>query len=233
MMRAGLLSIVIALGACGDTGQVRVRYPMVAESDGAAFTTPSGWAVALTEARLGFGPVYFCASEQANAALCPVAVNELAAGVEVDLTAAGPQPLGDVAGTNGTIRSVALDYGVTWFTTERQPTALAAAPDGVSAVLAGAAVKGARTLPFRIRVTVAPQFAGTSSIAYRTDGTVTRATSGVTAHFTPARLFDDVDFDALATRTPDGATATLAPTDADALSITARLQTAAAPTFTW
>jgi len=233
MMRAAFLSIVIALVACGDTGQVRVRYPMVAESEGASFTTPSGWAVALTEARLGFGPVYFCASEQASAELCPVAVNELAAGVEVDLTAAGPQPLGDVTGTNGSIRSVALDYGVTWFTTERQPTALAAAPDGVSAILAGTAAKAGRNLPFHIRVVVAPQFAGTSSVAYRTDGTISRTTSAVTARFTPARLFDDVDFDALAARTPDGATATLAPTDPDALTITARLQTAAAPTFTW
>jgi hypothetical protein len=232
-MRAVLLSIVIVLGACGDTGRVRVRYPLVAESDPAPFVTPSGWAVTLGEARLGLGPIYFCASEQASAELCPVAVNEFAAGVEVDLLAAGPQPLGDVTGTDGTIRSVALDYAVTWFTIQRQPTPLAAAPDGVSAVLAGTAVKGARTLPFRVRVTVAPQFAGSSSVIYRTDGNVTRDTRGLIARFTPARLFDDVDFDALAAATPDGAPATLDENSPAALSITSRLQTAAAPTFIW
>jgi hypothetical protein len=237
MRAAAFLSIAIVLAACGDTGQARVRYPLVAESDATSFVTPSGWSVALTEARLGVGPIYFCASEQASAELCPVAVDELAATVEVDLVAVAAAVeaplLGEVSGTDGTIRSVALDYGVTWFTTQRQATPQAAAPDGVSAVLAGTATKEARTLAFRARVVVAPQFAGASSVAYRTDGVVTRASSRATARFVPARLFDDLDFEALAAATPDGTTATLEPTSTAALSITSRLQTAAAPTFSW
>lgn len=226
-----LAFVLLLLAGCGDTGQVRVRYPALATGAPGTFSA-GGWDVVLDVATVGFGPAYFCATAAASMDLCPTAVNELAAVAAFDALAAAPQPLGDVVGVAGALRSVAYDFGITWFTRQTAPSPAAGAPAGHSARFEGRASKGMTTFRFVADIDVAPSRAGTLAVqGARVEADVGAQTARLTVAVDPRRFWDDVDFDALAAEAGDPIV--VAPGSRAFNSVVLRMTTTAAPTFRW
>jgi hypothetical protein len=153
--------LILFLAGCGDTGQSLVSFGAVGR--GAPATIASdGWTVTLDVARLGLGPVYFCATQAASESLCQIAVAELPRTFEIDALSPAEQPLGDGRGTTGTIQSAMYDLGITWFAT--QPEARAATTIGHSAHFEGRAERGGVTRRFIADVDVRPQYQGAVAV---------------------------------------------------------------------
>jgi hypothetical protein len=201
-MPAGSVFVLLALGwlmACEPRGQQQVRYPLEAGGAGATTTTLSGWQVELEEAQLAFGPVYFCATAAASSDLCPVAVQELAQVVVVDAVVRTPNAVGEVTGVTGSIRSATYDYGISWFTTYRQPRAAAVAPGGHSAQFVGRASKEGVVVRFRADIDVVPQLAGELAIqGVRLEADLQEPPTALTVTFDAAGWWSAVDFAPLA-----------------------------------
>ena len=103
--RRHLLPLLLAAAGCGATGQRELTLPVLCRGDGEGPIAAGDYTVLLDRAEVGFGPAYFCATSAAAADLCPVAVAELAASVTVDGKSAAWQPLGEIQGTTGEVRS--------------------------------------------------------------------------------------------------------------------------------
>jgi len=229
-MRFSSLMLLVALVGCGETGQRVISYDAVSVGDAAPFVV-GNWTITLTNAKLGLGPLYFCATASASADLCPAAVNELADVVTIDLLSSTPTHFGTIRGTTGSIRSVTFDYGITWFTTQIAATPFPTAPDGHSLVLAGHAEAGGaqpQAYDFAGTVDIAPQFAGSLVMqGYAAVETVTTDQLQLVATLRPADILREVDFDALA------AHPVIAPGDDAHNAITTALTTVGGPVFSW
>lgn len=163
--RALLVIAVLGVVGCGDTGQTEVTLSASAVGAAPSPVASDGYEVTLSVARVGFGPIYFCATAAASADLCPVAQAELSQAVLVDVLSTTPAPLPDLAGVTGTIRSAAFDYGVTWLAVEQGPTGHVPALGEHAAHFEGTFRKGsAPARAFVADVTVAPQLQGTQSV---------------------------------------------------------------------
>jgi hypothetical protein len=228
-----LLSTLLVLAACGNTGQPLVSYPAFATGAGAgeAFTV-DGWEVRLERGAMAIGPIYFCATEAASADLCRTAVNELADVVAFDPLSSTPQALGSVGGSAGTLRSVTYDLGITWYPRQGVATAAPAAPDGHSALFGGYAAKADRSVVFSVELDLAPTYAGTLLVEGQRVGpmSVDARTARLDVDVDPRVWFGALDFDDLAAQ---GDVAVIEPgTRAyNALAISAAVS--APPTFRW
>jgi hypothetical protein len=190
-----LIMLVLLAAGCGDTGQVRVSYPVSAVGKPAAFTS-GAWQVTLDVARLGVGPLYFCATATASEDLCPVAVNELLETVEIDALAAAPQPLGMVMGVTGFVKSAMFDYGINWFATEAVPRA--STSFGHSAHFEGRAERAGTTRRFVADVDVVPQYQGSLAVnGARAVQDIVDPPAPLVLSVDPASIFAQVDFDEL------------------------------------
>lgn len=183
--------LYIAFLACGPAPQQAVRYPITAVVE--PVVAVGDWTITLDRAELGFGPLYFCASQSARASLCTSAVAELTDVVSVNLLDTAPQPLGEIDGVTGSIRSATWDYGVTWLMTEQAPNERLQ-----SLVLSGVATRGAEIVPFAFTLNIAPKEAGTHAVlGARTSATIDSDVRGLEVHFRPADWLNGVDFSAL------------------------------------
>jgi hypothetical protein len=143
--------VVLLLAACSGTGQSEVSYPAYAVVVPPSGLSVGAWTVTISEAAFAFGPLYFCSAAQAG---CEVANSELLAITRIDALDPSPQPIGQVRGFEGDIRSASFDYGIHWFVTESHAQADPAAPDGHSARFVGRADNGDLSFNFVVNVDV-------------------------------------------------------------------------------
>lgn len=203
-----VLSLVLTglLGwGCAQPPQQRVSFPLVGHGVAAGTFTARGWEVTLTTARLGLGPAYFCVTQADKPDLCETPLVEWAATATVDALSPLDQPLGEITGISGEIRSVQFDYAITWFNTQQEPSATAAAPDGHSAVLAGTARKDGYTIHFNASVDVLPYSQGQRAVlGMPVSATVDAHTTRMVGLVDPTTWFAQVNFDALLAAPGDG-----------------------------
>jgi hypothetical protein len=197
---SSLFLFALSLVACGDTGQQRVSYPIVARGIDAAPFQAGDWTVTLDDAQLLFGPVFFCASLIAAADLCPTAQAEFAAVSVVDLLDPNEQRIGEVNGLDGTINSLIFDYGVTWFVSEERPQLVSDALGEQSAIFSGTATHpDGRSLQFDASLLIAPTIRG--GFAAQIGGTRVEIISDevqLDVSFDVASWWSLIDFDVLA-----------------------------------
>lgn len=152
------------LAGCGSTGLEEIAYPAYGQGVQPAPFRAGDWDVTLEVAQVGFGPAYFCATAAASADLCPAAVAELATTATVNALDPAAQPLGEVTGVTGTVRSATYDFAVAWLAGQAQPKALSGAPGGHSARFEGRASRGAVSFRFVADVDVLPPIEGSRAV---------------------------------------------------------------------
>ncbi|HVK66697.1 MAG TPA: hypothetical protein VM694_19570 [Polyangium sp.] len=193
-----LFPFVLVLAGCGSgTGQPDVSFPAVFASPATNEFVVNDVTVALDEARVAFGPAYFCASASGSATLCDAAVGEIRRITTIDALAEGETPLGTYAGFAGDVRSASYDYGIHWFLPEQEATASPEAPGGHSARVRGVASRAGTSVRFEADIDVTPLFRGQRAVpTTKVEGTVTEATSRIEVQFDVASWFSAVDFGA-------------------------------------
>jgi hypothetical protein len=215
-----ILYIAILCG-CGPSAQSSVQLSASAVGKPVTNTAIGDWTVTLDRAELGFGPVYFCAAAAARA--CDAASAELTSVVAIDLLNETPQPIGEVNGLSGTVRSVTWDYGISWLTTESAPNARA--PSGHSLVLSGVAVRGAQTVPFSVTLDALPLQPGAQAVlGAKTNATLVDGGS-LRVAFDVAQWLRGIDFATLP--------AVITSTDEAYQALLIAMTANAPPTFQW
>lgn len=225
------LVFALVLTACGDTGQPAIQHRAVGTGTAARAIELGDYRVTLEVARIGFGPVTFCASRAASDDQCPFALAEVAAAAQLDVLSAAPQPLGTVNGFVGTARSVGFGYGITWLTTQTAPQPTSGAVSGHSAHLEGTAVHKASAATFRFvaDVDVVPLIRGTQPVtATGLDAALDERTRALDVRFDPTAWLAQIDFAELSTMGP---TATIAPGSRAYNAIVVGMTTLAPPKF--
>jgi len=129
-----LVVVALLLTACGQTQGELVEFPF--EGSGTAPETfeKDGWEVTLSNATLGFDPIYFCATDSQNSGRCEVAIAEYLDGVTLDGLNPSSQPIGMIQSSTGIIRTAFFSYGVVWLLTNPVPQAIAGVPGGPALV---------------------------------------------------------------------------------------------------
>jgi hypothetical protein len=120
----------LLLLACGETSGEFVEVPFEARGTPARAFVKGGWEVLLEEAEIGFGPIYFCATESSNSSRCATAQLEYLDGFTVQGLDPNPQSIGLLLGTSGEVNTSFFDYGIVWLLTQPQPEALEGVPGG-------------------------------------------------------------------------------------------------------
>lgn len=185
--------------ACTEAPQEPVEYGAVAFVAAEQLGRAGRWSIRLTRADLVFGPAYFCAAASGSSTLCKSSMAELTSFAALDGLLGSAQALGEVTGFTGTIQSASYDYGITWFDTENEPAAAAAAPEGHSMRLEGEASTDDVVLPFTADVDVVPQYQGQTAVPTApAAATIDSSDFRLEVHFRPADWFGQVDFDGLA-----------------------------------
>ena len=257
----GLVLLALMLG-CGETGGSFVELPFAGQGTPPETFVKGGWAVTLTEATLGFGPIFFCATASAQSSRCEVAVLEYLDGVTLDGLDENRQPIGALSGTTGTVRTAFFDYGIVWLLTRPLPEALAGVPGGPAVVrsqsssyvpvghsgrFVGTAVcidtpetccPDADDCPtsytFEANVDVLVANAGTPAVnGARTEQEITTGPLSLTMRFDPNAWWETVDFARLAALDDGSGEVLLSPSDPDYSAIVAAMTANALPTFSW
>lgn len=193
------------LASCGgSTGQRELTFAVTGAGEPAASFAVNDWQVTLTRADVAFGPAYFCATAAASSDLCPTAVAQFAQSTVINGLDPNAQPLGDGEGQTGTIRSATYDFGISWFPTQRQPTASERAARGHSAVFEGRAERLGRVVRFIAEVDVVPRVQGTRAMqGAATVYELATEDAGLSVVVRPGAWWRAVDFDELALSTDD------------------------------
>jgi hypothetical protein len=143
---------LLCSAACIDAAQEEVSIPLAVAGRSAAkaFETKRGFAIALDEAKLAFGPLYLCAGATAGS-LCETASVEWTDAALVDLLRDSPTRVGELSGLSGRVRSFMYDLGLTSLLTESRPLVLDAARklSGNSLRLVGRVDVDGTNIPFR------------------------------------------------------------------------------------
>lgn len=227
---AALVVLAIAPGCGGSTNLVAIEYPLTARSaSGPAFVV-GDWTVELTDGRLGFGPLYLCASRSASPELCETAVAEFTEVTTVDVLAAAPLTLGRVHGLSDVARTALFDYGTTW-RAGAAPLVSPQAPDGHALVMSGTAQTGATVVRFEILLDLAPQQPASHVALARIPEHLQSDDTRLELVFDPRRWLAGVDFAALAALGQTSVTVRLG--DPAASAVATALTSTALPTFTW
>lgn len=257
------IATLCALSAsCGQTGGSYVEVPFRGQGTAPETFTKDGWEVTLSEATVGFGPIYFCATDSALSSRCEVAVLEYLEGTTLDGLEPAQQPIGSLFGTTGTVRTAFFDYGIVWLLTNPLPEALAGVPggpavvrfespsyvpDGHSARFSGNAtcVEGPATCcpdedvcpsayAFEANVDVLVVNPGTPAVnGIRTFQEITAAPRTLTVAFDPNAWWQSVDFGRLAQLDDGSGQVVLGPGDPDYSALVISMTTNDPPSFTW
>lgn len=143
--------------ACSSNGPGRIAIPLelAGETGSSSIATSSGPIVTLDEAKLAFGPLYFCASPS-GAEQCEVARLEWLGTAVVDLLDATASPVGVLSGSTGRVASYLCDLSISSQLTREEPYVLDAAADldGSSLRLRGTVEFQGRALPFSVDLAV-------------------------------------------------------------------------------
>lgn len=195
----GCFAFALFLVGCSETGQSELYYPAFATSNVASPIEVGAWTVTLEQASLLFGPVYFCAAATGAATLCTASIAEIRQVSFVDLLDGDRQPLGEVHGFSGTIRSTSYDHGIHWFVTEAEPKPESLALNGHSAVFAGQAQRGGQTITFSAYIDMLPSLQGERAVTrVLTPVTVENENITLDVKFDVTQWLASIDFDAAA-----------------------------------
>lgn len=161
-MRAMLALVLVVVAGCApESGRQRVSLPVHGAGTDMRTFTAGDWTVTLDDARIAWGPAYFCTTPFADVDLCPEALAELRAAATIDALDPSPQVLGELDGLSGTARSVMFDYGISWLLPATMAAPDPGAVDGAhSAHFAGTAVRGTTRLRFVADVDMVPLNSG-------------------------------------------------------------------------
>ena len=134
--------IGFALLSCAEAGQSQVSVPLYASGVelSEAIEARGGVTLTLTRAELAFGALYLCAGVSAGD-LCETARLEWLSSAVINTLDPTPQPLGELTGVSGPVRSWMYDLGLSSQLTSEEPFVLEAAErlGGSSFVLEGVA----------------------------------------------------------------------------------------------
>lgn len=262
-MNRPLLTLgLILLFGCGQTGGDFVDVPFYGQGTAPESFVKDGWEVTLSEATLGFGPVYFCTTESALSSRCETAILEFTDGTTLDGLDPALQSIGTLYGTTGTIRTAFFDYGIVWLLTQPIPEALAGVPGGPtpvpfestsyvprghSARFLGTAVcveepaiccPGLATCPsrysFEANIDIIVANPGTPAVnGARTRQDVTSDPVTATIGFDPNVWWETVDFRRIAALGDGSDVIVIGPGDPDYSALIAAMTANQLPTFTW
>ncbi len=256
------MTLMFLVSACGQTSGEFVEISFEGEGTAVESFTKDGWEVTLSEATLGFGPVFFCATESALSSRCEVAILEALDGSTIDGLDPSAQPIGTLYGTTGTVRTAFFDYGIVWLLTKPLPEALAGVPEGPavvrfesssyvpkghSAEFLGTArcvedpetcCPGATTCPpsyaFEANVDVLVANPGTPAVnGVRTFQEITSDPRTLTITFDPTGWWKSVDFARLAASEDGSGNVRLEPSDPDYSALVIAMTANELPDFTW
>ncbi|MBT8480294.1 MAG: hypothetical protein HKP36_01785 [Myxococcales bacterium] len=254
--------LLFLLSACGETTGGFVEIPFAGQGTAAQSFTKDGWEVTLSDATLGFGPIYFCATESALSSRCEVAILEYLEGSKLDGLDPSSQPIGSLYGTTGTVRTAFFDYGIVWLLTKPLPEALAGVPEGPavvrsesssyvpkghSAQFAGTAscvaepatcCPGAASCPtsfaFEANVDVLVANPGTPAVnGVRTSQEITSEPRTLTVTFDPNAWWQSIDFARLAALDDGTGSVLLEPDDPDYSALVIAMTANELPQLTW
>lgn len=229
-----VLAIVASLApGCVEPGRTSVRLPVQGAGTGTRTFVVRDATVTLDDARIAWGPAYFCTTPFADFDLCPTALAEVTSVGTIDALDATPQALGTLSGIDGTVRSAMFDYGISWLLPAADPAPDPGAVDGRhSAHFAGTAERNGVRTRFVIDVDVVPSASGISAahgvpvrhrLAARPDA--------LTLRFDPEVLFGGSDFAELETLPGDPVVVPESSTLYQ--SVVIAFSSASTPTFEW
>lgn len=182
-----IASGALALASCGDTGRDQVDVALSVQGTRAREVAISGGTLLLHEARVMVGPLYVCATESAESALCETALGEQLATLAVDALDQEVIESGQLAATTGTVRSAFFDYGLSWLLTKPAPTFAHDAPLDHSAELrfTARAADGSE-LEVHVVLDIAPLTAGDAAVNGRkTEQRISKTPLSLTLRFDP------------------------------------------------
>ncbi len=202
-MRRAPLLLLVAFG-CSDPGPRSVQIPLTLSGDASSseIETATGAVLRLDEARLAFGPLYFCASP-GGAESCDVARLEWLGSAIVDLLEGAARRAGTLEGSSGKVASYLCDLGISSQLTSDEPFVLDAAAElgDNSLRLRGTVEFGSRSLPWSAALALAQTDAtvqGTPLIqtpqSQRFAEEITTDLAEVSVRFSAARWLTSVDF---------------------------------------
>jgi hypothetical protein len=224
-------AIVVACCACSQTGRHELSVPLYAVGRAPAAFDARGWTVELDDARVGMGPIYFCAGASSSPDLCPSSVAELAGSVTIDALDPARVRVGDLNALNVGVRAVAWDYAITWPRTAPEPVVLDAAPEGHSAHFEGTAAKAGQQIAFVADIDLLPQLRGTRALeGIRSRAAITDTTE-CELDFDAQSWWSQVDFDDLSS---DGtAVVEIKPTTRAYEALYGAMSSTSPPTIVW
>ena len=224
--------LALLVMGCSESGQHELFYPAFATPKTPSSFDVGTWTVTLDQASILFGPVYFCAAATGAATLCTTALAEIRKESFINALDSTPQPLGDVHGFSGTIRSASYDHGIHWFVTDKEPRAETNALDGHSAVFMGQARRGGQTISFQARIDVPPSLQGQRAVTrVLSPMTIDDENVQLDIEFDVAPWFAGIDFDAAATAGIDSLI--IEPGSTMHSGIVSAMSNIAPPDFTW
>lgn len=229
-------ALLCLLAACGDTGQARVRIAAEARGSSRESIMVGETRFSLTRAEVGFGPVYFCATEGASVELCQVAIAERLETATLDGLARESLPFGELAATTGSVRSALFDYGISWLLTRSAPHPNPGAPEGHSAVLEGEAENAGDVLRFSAQIDVEPLSPGDAAVnARRTSAELSASPAQrLVVSLDPYRWLERIDVEQLFALDTDGdQMVELKPADQAYQAIVQGMTSRAPPAFEW
>jgi hypothetical protein len=203
-----LLGLTLVLAGCGDTGGGPVSVPLMGGGsiDARHFITDEGWTIDLDDARIGFGPVYFCATTSADLENCPAAIAEHRGAVTIDALDETTDALGTIEGRAATLRSATWDYGRPFFLSAAVPAPIAGAVDGEhSARFSGIASRDGVSFHFVAALNISATVSGIAAVhGVRTTHTLIDDEDGLIVRFDVPAIIERLDLDALAATAVDG-----------------------------
>lgn len=186
----------LVLSGCTGTGQPDVSFPAFFIPTAQKTFIVDGVTVDLSEARVAFGPAYFCASASGSATLCETALGEIRDESVFDVFSSERQLVGTYQGFVGQVRSGSYDHGIHWFLPQQEAHASAEAPGGHSALVRGTATRAGTQVAFEMQIDVVPQFRGQRAVpTVAIEGNVTEATESVEMRVDLESWLSTLDYD--------------------------------------
>jgi hypothetical protein len=198
------LACSLVLG-CVESGRTRLSIPVHGAGTATRTFSAGDFTITLDDARIAWGPAYFCTTPFADVDLCPTALAEVRSAATVDALDETPRMIGELEGISGTVRSAMFDYGITWLLPAAAAQIDPGAVDGAhSAHFAGSATRGAVTTRFVIDVDMIPLNGGVSaSHGVPTVHVLGTSADALVVRFDPSAILAGADFEELESMTGD------------------------------
>lgn len=200
------LGVAAALTSCGDTGGDYVDVPLYVQGSAAREVSVPAGTLTLSEAQVSLGPLYLCATESAESALCETALAEHLDLLVLDALDDSVARIGELSATTGTVRSGFFDYGMSWLLTKPAPAFPESASFKHSARLRFKAVRAdGSELDVRAELDIAPLSPGDAAVnGLRTEQRIGKQELALTLVLDANTWLSRIQIDALSALDTDG-----------------------------